>query len=81
MLFNNSRNVHPVPPTHNAVPAKTTPTADVPEVNPEAWALAEAAVRNKNGGFAGVGPEGKRAQIQAMYDQLDETNRKAAAFQ
>lgn len=39
-------------------------------VNKELWAAAEQAVRNKNGGFAGVSPEGRKRQIQEQYDQM-----------
>lgn len=50
-------------------------------VNKEVWDQAEAAVRNKNGGFAGLSDEGKRAQIQEAYDQMvgnDEQTKKWA---
>ena len=34
------------------------------------WAEAEKAVVNMSGGFAGVGPEGRKQQIQKQYDQM-----------
>lgn len=44
-------------------------------VNKDVWAQAESAVMNKNGGMAGVGPEGRKAQIQEQYDQIVENNK------
>lgn len=44
-------------------------------VNEGTWAEAERSVRNRNGGFAGVSPEGKKAQIKKEYDQMVSNNK------
>lgn len=64
-----------------------SPSTDVNNENipegrdPEAWRMAEQSALSKLGGWAGVSEEGKQAQIQEAYDQLEENNRKARAWE
>lgn len=61
--------------------ASSKETSSEPKVNKDVWAQAEQAVLNKNGGWAGVSPEGRKAQIQEQYDQMvsnDESTKKWA---
>lgn len=41
----------------------------------DVWAEAEASALGLNGGFAGVGPEGRKNQIQEQYDKMVESDK------
>lgn len=43
--------------------------------NKEVWAEAEASAIGLNGGFAGIGTEGRKAQIQEQYDKMVESDK------
>lgn len=58
-----------------------TRTAAPSGVNKEAWEAAEAAVLNKNGGFSGISKEGRVAQVQEQYDQIEQINKQARAWE
>lgn len=48
--------------------------------NKELWAEAERAALNLSGGFAGVGPEGRKQQIQKQYDAMVESDKQTKAW-
>lgn len=50
-------------------------------VDKGAWEAAEAAVLNKNGGFSGISKEGRIAQVQEQYDQIEAINKQARAWE
>lgn len=40
----------------------------------DVWAAAEESALGLNGGFGGIGPEGRKAQIQEQYDKMVESD-------
>lgn len=44
-------------------------------VDKDLWAEAEASALGLNGGFSGVSPEGRKAQIQEQYDKMVESDK------
>lgn len=62
-------------------PAPNQDVPDKPQIDDLAWKRAEEAVRARNGGFAGVSPEGKYRQIKAAYDLLVESNQQASKWE
>lgn len=65
--------------TNNPAPKQDIPFGD--NIDPDAWKVAEDLVRARNGGFSGVSEQGKFNQIKAAYDQILETNKKAAEWE
>lgn len=60
------------------------PDADIPEgdnIDPDAWRMAEEAVRSKNGGFGGITKEQKYKQIKEAYDQIAGETTKARKWE
>lgn len=49
-------------------------------ISKEEWAEAEASAIGLNGGFAGVGPEGRKAQIQEQHDKMVESDKQTKAW-